>query len=76
MSDKQLFFMAIVAAAALAVALINWWRLTEAKDEIALLEEKIKYNRRISDMRYKEFTGGYMSEYAEFAKIYEEEETE
>ena len=75
MTYGQLVFMEIVAAlAAVIMALINWWRLTELKDEIALLKARIEYNRRTSDMRYKELKGIYMSEYEDIVRIYEEEE--
>lgn len=72
MTHNQLVFMAVIAVAALVIALVNWWRLTEAKDEIALLKATINYNKRTSDMRYEELKGIYMSEYEEIAKIYEE----
>ena len=72
MTHDQLVFMAIIAVAAIVIALINWWRLTEAKDEIALLKTRIEYNRRTSDMRYKELKGVYMSEYEEIANEYSE----
>ena len=74
MTHSQLVFMAVVAVAALVIALVNWWRLTEAKDEIAILKATINYNKRTSDLRYKELKSIYMSEYEEIAKIYEEEE--
>lgn len=67
MTYDQLVFMAIIAVAAFAIALINWWRLTETKDEIALLKTRIEY-----DMRYKELNDIYMSEYEEIANEYSE----
>lgn len=69
-------FEAILVALALTLELINWWRLAKVRDENARLKATINYNKRTSDMRYRELKGSYMSEYEEIARIYiEEDET-
>lgn len=66
-------FEAILVALALTLELINWWRITEVKDEIARLKAIVNYNKQTSDMRYKELKGVCMSKYEEIARIYGEE---
>lgn len=68
-------FEAILLAIATGAALVNWFRVTELKDELDVLRATVRYNERRNTTRYKELKGDYASEYEEISRIYEEEET-
>lgn len=68
-------FEAILLAIATGAALVNWLRVTELKDELAVLNAIVRHNQRTNTARYKELKGDYVSEYEEISRIYEEEET-
>lgn len=65
-------FSAIILAIAFALAFICSLRVTELKDELAMLKAEVRCDRRTGLQRYKELKESYKSEYDEIAKIYDD----
>lgn len=65
-------FSAIILAIAFALAVVCSIRVTELKDELAMLRAEVRYDRRTGLQRYRELKESYKSEYDEIAKIYDD----